>query len=69
MNKHKEIFLKDYRAPKFTILQTNLEFDIFDDYTIVTNKMFIKRLDANATLLKLNGENLELLSLSYKCFR
>lgn len=65
MNKHKEIFLKDYRAPKFTILQTNLEFDIFDDYTIVTNKMFIKRLDANATLLKLNGENLELLSLSY----
>ena len=65
MNKHKEIFLKDYRAPEFTILQTNLEFDIFDDYTIVTNKMSVKRLDINATLLKLNGENLELLSLSY----
>lgn len=65
MNKHKEIFLKDYKSPDFTILHTDLEFDIFDDYTVVTNKMKIKRLNDQADELVLDGENLELLFVSY----
>ncbi len=63
-NNHKEIFLKEYKTPQFTITTVDLKFDIFNDYTVVTNKILIKRLDKEAKHLRLDGQKLELLSLT-----
>lgn len=37
------IFLKDYQAPDYWIDQTNLNFDLFEDYTLVTSVLGIHR--------------------------
>jgi aminopeptidase N len=65
MSKHKPIFLKDYRAPDFTISACSLEFDIYEEYTIVTNKMDIVQLCDDIHELRLHGVELELMSLTY----
>jgi aminopeptidase N len=64
MSKHQPIFLKDYRAPDFTIIECSLEFDIFEEYTIVRNSMLIQQLCNEINELRLDGVALELLSLS-----
>jgi aminopeptidase N len=64
MGQHQEIFLKDYQKPKFTIEKIELEFDIYEEFTIVSNTMQIIRLDTKSDLLELNGEGLELLTLT-----
>jgi aminopeptidase N len=61
------VYLKDYKAPNYLIEQTYLNFNIFDDHTIVDSKLLIK---PNYTVKKapklvLDGENLELISVSY----
>ncbi|MBU0631343.1 aminopeptidase N [bacterium] len=62
MSRHKPIFLKDYRAPDFTIEKCTLEFDIFEDYTIVKNEMHIVQCCSEVREVRLNGVELELLS-------
>ena len=50
-------YLRDYQAPTFQILATNLTFDIQHDATLVTNVMLIKRVDPTAkTSLVLDGQ-------------
>ncbi|MBN2689043.1 MAG: aminopeptidase N [Gammaproteobacteria bacterium] len=75
----KMVYLKDYKEPDYFISEVNLEFDVFDEYTIVSASLKMDyRLPAlscfaetsrgndveksgnNKSLLKLNGEDLEL---------
>jgi aminopeptidase N len=56
----KKIYLKDYQAPEFEILSINLFFDLHDDFCQVRSQMRIKKLNAKATDLFLDGEDLEL---------
>nr|WP_257294272.1 aminopeptidase N [Endozoicomonas sp. YOMI1] len=39
----KAIYLKDYQAPDYWIDQTNLTFDLFEDHTMVTSVLSIRR--------------------------
>ena len=58
------IYLKDYKPYPFTIKSLNMNFDIHDGYTVVTAKSFYERDNENAKEIFLNGEDLELLSIS-----
>ncbi|WP_345979366.1 aminopeptidase N [Sulfurimonas sp. HSL3-2] len=62
MSKHKMIFLKDYRAPDFTIENCYLEFDIFEEHTTVKNIMLVKQQCSEIRDIRLNGVDLELIS-------
>ncbi|MFA6191448.1 MAG: aminopeptidase N [Sulfurimonas sp.] len=63
MNEVKTIYLKDYKAPLFSILRCNLTFELFEDKTIVTNSMKIKKVDRSAKDIVLDSIDLELLEL------
>ena len=63
MSEHKVIYLTDYTKTTFSILRTCLEFDIYETYVTVVNKMQVKRREIGAKELLLNGVDLELLSL------
>ncbi len=68
MSKPQEIFLKDYKVPNFNVKTVDLYFRIKEDFTIVRNiSTFIKNPKSEENLeknsLKLDGINLELLSL------
>lgn len=43
MNEVKTIYLKDYKAPEFKMISCDLEFDLFEDYTIVANVMKLQK--------------------------
>jgi len=58
------IYLKDYKAPDFLIQEVSLNFDIYEAKTIVTADLHIKRNGRHKRPLKLNGEELKLLSVS-----
>ena len=61
----KAIYLKDYQAPAFHIESTYLNFDLYDDYTLVTSRLtLIRNTDQASTDLYLNGQDLELISVS-----
>ena len=47
-------YLKDYRAPDYLVRQTDLTFDIFDDYTRVQSRLLVEPQQAGA-LLVLDG--------------
>jgi len=64
MSKHKAIFLKEYRAPDFTITECYLEFDIYEEYTLVINNMKILQLCDDIHELRLHGVGVELLALT-----
>jgi aminopeptidase N len=55
------IFLKDYQAPDYRIVSTELTFEIFDEHTMVINRMQVERQSAAAAPLVLNGDALQLL--------
>ena len=61
--KKEPIYRKDYKAPEYTITDVKLSFDIYEDYTQVTNISNIQRKDCEARKLILNGEKLELISV------
>lgn len=61
MSEIKTIYLEEYRPPSYHITHTDLTFEIFDEHTLVINRMQIKRLDENAGSIYLNGEGLKLL--------
>lgn len=58
----KEIFLKDYLPLDFKIDSVDLTFELNASETLVTNRMKFVR-QSESTLLKLDGEHLELLSV------
>lgn len=57
--------LADYTSPDFTILTTELTFELDSHHTRVTAIMRFKRLDPTATQLVLDGQQLTLVSLHY----
>jgi aminopeptidase N len=57
----KRIYLKDYQAPSFEILQVQLHFNLAESQTRVKAKLQMKKL-VDAPLV-LNGENLKLVSV------
>ena len=58
----KPIYLKDYKKPDFNITDVNLTFDLYEDYTLVTNIMSIKK-ETDAKDIILNTLDLELKEL------
>ncbi|GHF93037.1 aminopeptidase N [Thalassotalea marina] len=56
--------LADYQPSQFQIITTDLIFELEDNKTLVTNRMSIKRIDKEAKILSLDGEQLELLAVS-----
>ncbi len=59
-------FLKDYKAPLFSAIKTDLTFNLQNEFTIVTSEVLYHRAqsaDKDATL-ELSGNELELLSVS-----
>jgi len=61
----KQIFLEDYSEPSFWIRKTQLSFDIFEEETIVEAELNIeKNVNVKSNELQLNGQDLELLSVS-----
>ena len=63
MKKIKTIYLKDYKKPEFDIQKTQLIFELFQEHTVVTNTMKIKKLDATIKDIKLDSIDLELLDI------
>ncbi len=64
----KAIFLKDYQAPDYLIEETQLTFELFEDYAIVSSNLKMalnKSSNASPTSnLVLDGQELELLSIA-----
>lgn len=56
-------YLKDYQPTDFKIEAVDLTFELLPASTIVTNRLSIKKAHPQAAQLKLNGENLELISV------
>ena len=60
-----KIFLKDYEQPSHWITHTELTFELFDDYTDVHSELKVEiNLDGPGRDLRLDGQELELLSVS-----
>jgi aminopeptidase N len=58
-------YLHDYQPPHFSILQTDLRFDLYEDYTLVTAQLQLQRLGSDpAAPLFLHGQELELLDIA-----
>lgn len=57
------IFLKDYQAPDFEISETHLNFDLYDEYTLVSSELTMQRTTGSSNPLVLNGQDLELVSV------
>ncbi|HNG61491.1 MAG TPA: M1 family aminopeptidase, partial [Cellvibrionaceae bacterium] len=56
-------YLKDYQAPEYSILTTQLNFALFDDYTEVTAELSLKRNGEHSAPLRLHGQQLKLISI------
>ncbi|MFA5461563.1 MAG: aminopeptidase N [Sulfurimonas sp.] len=63
MSQVETIYLKDYKAPQFLIKTCDLVFELFEDYTQVTNMMKITKEDKSAKNLVLDCADLELLDI------
>ena len=60
----KAIYLKDYQAPAFEIESTYLNFDLYEDHTLVTSSLKMRRNpEFQDAKLLLNGQDLELVSV------
>jgi len=63
MSKVQTIYLKDYKKPEFLIKNCDLVFELFEDYTQVTNMMHILKQDENVKNLVLDSISLELVEI------
>ena len=63
MQEMKEIYLKDYKKPEFSIKDVDLVFDLKEESTTVTNTMNIIKLDSNTKNIELDSIDLELVEL------
>ncbi|MCF6237893.1 MAG: aminopeptidase N [Candidatus Marinimicrobia bacterium] len=60
----KTIYLRDYQSPKFHIDQVELYVDLGEEHTVVRSLLYMRRdADAENEPLRLQGEQLELMSL------
>ena len=59
-----EIYLADYQAPTYVTDSVRLEFDIQEGVTEVTSSLSVRRQDSNTNQLRLDGNDLELVSVS-----
>ncbi len=59
------IYLKDYQAPDFNIVRTDLVFDLYEDYAQVAARLAIEKVQKGSNkALTLHGSELELISLA-----
>ena len=63
MQEPKAIYLKDYVPAPYKIVTCELEFDIYSDCTVVTNRMNVFKETQSDEPLRLDGETLKLESL------
>lgn len=63
MSEMKTIYLKDYKKPEFEIERCEMHFELFEDFTSVTNIMKINKLDANENDISLDAMDLELIEI------
>lgn len=63
-NAPQTIYLNDYQEPYFKIHSTALEFELFEDSTLVTATLEISRIGSHQQGLALHGKELELLSVA-----
>ncbi len=63
MNDVKAIYLKDYKKPEYKIKNVELVFELFEDYTVVTNTMDIIKVDESVNTIELDSIDLELLEV------
>jgi len=63
MREIEPIYLKDYKKPEFIIKDVALLFDIYEEYTIVTNSMNISKLEDDVSDIALDSIDLELQEL------
>jgi aminopeptidase N len=64
MSQAKTIYLQDYQQPDYLISQTELNFEIFENYTRVSSRLHIqKNHEGKNRELVLNGENLTFISV------
>ncbi|WP_345987428.1 aminopeptidase N [Sulfurimonas sp. HSL1-2] len=61
MSQPKTIYLKEYEAPAYQILTAELTFEIFEEHTLVINRMTVKRRGDVPVPLLLDGDDLKLL--------
>lgn len=59
----KTIYLKDYQAPDFTIVSVALDFELYEDCSLVHSKLQIRRNGHHSRPLVLHGQELQLLHL------
>lgn len=55
---------EDFGRLNFRVLHMDLDFDVFDDHTVVTSHLFLKNTDASADKISLNCRDLEILEVS-----
>lgn len=60
MNKLTEIYRKDYKKPDFLIPKLSLIFELFEDFTIVENKMHIEKSNLESNDIVLDAIDLQL---------
>jgi len=59
-----QIYLKDYTQPSHWIRKTLLDFDIYEEYTVVTAKLSVERNETrDVSELVLVGQDMELLEV------
>ena len=59
------IYLKDYKKPNYFIESTKLDFELFEDKTLVhSNLLLVKNEENNDSSLALNGHELQLLKVA-----
>lgn len=63
MNNAQAVYLKDYKKPDYKIQNVDLVFDLFEEYTVVTNSMKIEKLHENESDIELDSVDLELLEV------
>ncbi len=59
----KTIYLKDYKKPEFSIKSVELVFELFEEFSVVTNVMDIVRIEDSIKDIELDSIDLELLRL------
>ena len=63
MSETKEIYLKNYETPAFSIQNVNLVFELYEEFATVTNLMSMTKLNSQEKNLRLDSIDLELLEV------
>ena len=58
------IYLKDYQPPAYLVERTELDFELWEDHALVHARLGVQRNGEGGKSLQLNGESLELVSIS-----